>query len=372
MKIAKFLKYPNYLIGVLLFTVFFIGCDRENQDKVIYQEKFDYLSPIDSISFNYVLNLPKERNEEIYPDNRYGQNIHLDSNGCFIYTNINSLNELHTFNFCTNEHTFSETICNYRIDAFKIDSSRIYLLYNDTFYIKDYNLNTLDSFKFSSPTFNQKNRIDFTIENNSNLYKIKDYFALMYYVVDIEEDNSETYRNTDSLFYFFNRDTSYFAIRGCEESHVDFQYFRYPAIISDSDYLYHVHRTVNCISKSNEKSTIINKPIESTKNNYLNISNEDQYQISKLKKYRFSSDYNREILNYENYIFLIKEIPSKIYLEDDIINYNHILQIRKFDKQLNDIGNYYIKDNSMSYSFIKKGQLLIFSFTKQKYYIYEM
>lgn len=366
------LKRPNFSIG-LFFTVLtiLVGCNDNNGDNEVSKNILTYISPIDSTEFNYS-SASRKDNHNDFSEIRFGQNLYLTSDKQMFYASINSDNELHTFNFKTTEHTYSKPICSSKIDAFKIDSSEIYLLYDSVFYVKDYQLNTLDSFVYTHPKIDQKHAIDFSSENNSNLFKIKNYFVLMYYVVDEKPDNTNVYKNTEYLFYYFNRDTSFFASKGCPELATTFQYFRYPAVASDGEFLYHTPRVINCISKSDEHKTWINSPINKLKNNYLSINPEDQYQISKLKRYRFSTDYNRDLILTKNNIYLIKEIPSKIYYEQNVRMYETVLELKKFDKQLNLIKTTYIKDKIYSYALIKEGKLLLFNFYKNKYYTYEI
>lgn len=362
-------KHPVFLIGVLFLSVFLlIGCD---ESKELSTENKILLTPIDSLIYDYSSDTQKITNPD-YSENRYGYYIFLDSNEQFIYLSINSDNQLHKFNFDSNVHSYSEKICNSNIDAYMIDSSNIYLLYNNIFYIKNHQLKTIDSFTYESPNLSQKHAIDFSVENNANLFRIKDYFALMYYVVDEMPDGTNLYRNSDELFYFFNRDTAFFASKGCNELNTSFQYFRYPAIISDNEFLYHTPRVMNCLSKSNSVSTFQNSKIDGVGKNYLTINHSDQYEISKLKKYRFSTDYNRDLILSGSFIYLIKEIPDKIYYEKNVRTYEHVLEIKKFDKKLKHIKTSYIKDKIYSFAFVKEGNLYLFDINRNKALIYEI
>ncbi len=361
--------HPNFIIGVLFSSVFIlVGC---NEDKELSNDKMIFLTPVDSLNFNYASDSWKKSNPD-YSENRYGYAIFLDTNDAFCYVSIDSDNQLHKFNFKTNIHSYSEKICTEKIEAYKLDSTSIYLLYNNTFYIKNYQLKTIDSFKYQSPIINKKHAIDFSVENSANLFKVKDYFALMYYVVDEMPDGTNLYRNSDYLFYFFNRDTAFFASKGCQELDTSFQYFRYPAITSDSEYLYHSPRVMNCISKSNNVSTIINSKIDTIRKNYLSINHSDQYKISKLKKYRFSTDYNRDLILSGKYLYLIKEILDKIYYKDNVRKYEHVLEIKKFDKQLKHIRTFYIQDKIYSFAYIKEEKLYLFDIYKNKALIYDL
>ena len=69
----------------------------------------------------------------------------------FLIMWIDSYNRLHIFNFKTYVHSYSEPICNCNIDAYKIDSEYLYVLCDSIFYIKDYNLKTLDYFSYKTP-----------------------------------------------------------------------------------------------------------------------------------------------------------------------------------------------------------------------------
>lgn len=207
--------------------------------------------------------------------------------------------------------------------------------------------------------------------NKFNLFKIKDYYVVMYYVVD-KGVNNDLYRNTKKKFYYFNHDTAFFANKGCEHMDTTFQYFRYPAVFSDLEFIYHSPRVMNCISKSNEVKTLINSPIDTIHSNYLSIKIDDQYQISKLKKYRFSTDYNKEIIGSGNYIYLLKEYAHEIFYQNNVRNYNRKIKVVKFDKDLNITSNYYINNNSYSVSYMKNNRLYLFNFKTNKCLIYEV
>lgn len=366
--IRKFkLQQPNYSIG-LLFIILAIqtGC-KEN----INTDQKSYLSPVDSLAFNYT-SASWRGNDPNYSDYRFGKHMFIDSSRTFVYVTIDSDKQLHTYNFKTSMHTYSKQICSSNIDAFKIDSSLVYLVFDGTFYVKDYQLNTIDSFPYASPNITQKHDIDFSIENNSNLFRIGNYYALMYYVVDEKPDGTNLYRNSDRLFYYFNRDTAFFANKTCPEADTTFQYFRYPAVTNDSEHIYHAPRVLNCISRSNWDGTSINTSIDTSKNNYLTIRADEQYEISKLRTYRFSTDYNRDLIASGNYIYLIKEFPNKIYYENNVRTYDHILEVKKFDKQLKVIKTFYIKDNSYSFAFIEDNKLYLFNLDKNKCLVYEI
>lgn len=363
------LIHPNLLIGVLFSSIFILtGCEVE---KDLSSEDIHFLAPTDSLNFNYSSDSWKTFNPD-YSEKRYGYSIFLDSNKTFNYVSIDSDNQLHKFNFDSNTHSYSKKICNGKINAYKLDSTLIYLLYDNTLYIKDYQLKTVDSFRYQSPIINKQHAIDFSVENNANLFKVKDYFVLMYYVVDEMADGTNLYRNSDYLFYFFNRDTTFFASKGCKGLDTTFQYFRYPAISSDSEYLYHTPRVMNCISKSNSDSTILNSKIDTIRKNYLSINHSDQYEISKLKKYRFSTDYNRDLILSGSFIYLIKEIPYKIYYENNVRTYEHILELKKFDKQLKHTKTFYIQDKIYSFAYIGEGKLFLFDINKNKALSYEI
>ncbi|MDR9399715.1 hypothetical protein [Salibacter sp.] len=361
---------PKYLFGLFfIIALVLIGCN--NYDENIHKDEISYIIPIDSIEFNYNLDSLENKNDKGYKLNLYGQHITVLPNQDFRYTSITSQNELHTFYSSTNRHVFSDPVLKSKIDAYKVDSSYLYLLSNNTLYKKDHKLNTVDSFKFITPTINKKHGVDFSLQNNSNLFKIKDYFILLYYVVERNTDNSSVYKNTNPIFYYFNRDTSYFAGSGCK-SDSTYQYFRYPAIAADSNFLYHAPRVLNCISKSNEFKTLLTAPIDTLNGNYLTINYDDQYQISKLKRYRFTTDYNKDIIVTKSNLFLLKEYASKIFYRNNIRNYNRNIELKKFDKKLNLIKTYHIKNNKYSYALIKKGKLYLLSLRNNKCYIYEI
>lgn len=352
------------IIGVLL-AIFFFSCSNESFDEEKYELLLDdiiYLKPVDSLFFDFDSETRDLVNyyDNNYVENRYGYHLFVDSNEIFNYVSIDSYNRLHIFNFKTYVHSYSEPICNCNIDAYKIDSEYLYVLCDSIFYIKDYNLKTLDYFSYKTPYLEEINSIDFSVENESNLYKINEYFVVMYYVVNEIEDGSKLYSNTNKLFYFFNRDTSFFASEGCKEHLSSFHYFRFPAVASDGEYLYHTHRVMNCISKSNEIATIINAEIEEN-DNYLSLEFSDQYEMSKLKKYRYSTDYNRNLYFSNEFVYLIKEIPVKIYYEDDIRKYELALKVIKFDKELTKIHTAYISERIYSFAYISDEKLFLFN-----------
>ncbi|MCO5259607.1 MAG: hypothetical protein M9916_05640 [Crocinitomicaceae bacterium] len=361
-------KEANLRISFLLILMYsLLGCNSNSNQRIKESDKITYLHPVDSISFTYQSSSWKG-NSSNYTENQYGQNMFIDSNNNFKYVSINSRNEIHVFDFGTNQHSYSEPITSSNLEAWLIDSNLIYLLYNDTLHIKDYDLNTIDAFAYKKPKIKLPHGIDFSVENNNSLFKVNDYYVLMYYVVD----KNEWYRNTKYLFYYFNQDTSFFSNKVCEELETSFQYFRYPVIASDGFFLYHAPRVLNCISKSNELKTQNHSIIDNLKNNYLSLKHIDQYQISKLKKYRFSTDYNKEVFITTDYVYLLKEFPIDIHVENNIQIYNHNLELIKFDKNLKKISSYYIKDNVYYYAFMKEKKMYLFNFKKNKYYVYEI
>lgn len=366
----KFVKQSNHLIGLLFALIYIlVGCNHQQEklkSKILYTG-ISYVSAIDSVSFNYESESWKGSNSD-YNDYRYGQNIFVDSSKSFRYVSINSENELHFFDFHTNEHSYSKPICNDKIDAYKIDSSLIYLLYNNIFYVKDYQLKTLDSFVYKQPNIRYQHDIDFSIENSSNLFKIKQYFVLMYYVID----KTGEYRNTKYLFHYFNKEVSFFANKMCDELDTSFQYFRFPAVTSDNNFLYHTPRVLNCVSKSNELKTVKHVAIDTAKNNYLSLDHEDQYHISRLKKYRFSTDYNKDLICSGDNVYLLKEFTKEKSFKNGIQVYKHNLELIKFDKKLNKLKSIYIKENLYDYALIFNKRLYLFNFQKNKYYIYDI
>ncbi|MDR0801172.1 hypothetical protein [Fluviicola sp.] len=329
-----------------------------------------YISAIDSVSFNYQSPSWKGGGHD-YSDDQFGRYISVDSNNHFRYISINSYNELHTYDFSTHVHTYSRPVCKAKIEAFKIDSSLIYLLYNDTLFVKDFQLNTVDSFTYKRPNILQKHGIDYDSENSSNLFKVNNYYVLMYFVVYKIGDHEE-YRNSKYLFHYFNKDTSFFANKVCNELDTSSIYFRYPAVTSDGQFLYHAPRMKNCISKSNELKTLLHVSIDKTKNNYLPFHHGDQFQISVLKKLRFSSDYNKDILISGNHVILLREFLKESYYKNNIQNYNLDTEIIIFNKDLKKIRSYFIKDNGDFYSLVKNNKLYLFNVFRNKYYVYEI
>lgn len=360
-------QHLKFNLEVLFFlALILVGCKSSEKSK---SNEINFNNPIDSIEFNYLSETLKKTNIN-YSENLYGDIVLKDSSNKFKYYSINSDNQLHIFDFSTNIHYYSKKICNYDIKGYMIDSSHIYLLYNDFFYIKDFNLNTLDSFKYPKPKINKKHDFDFSIENTSNIFKLKNYFVIMYYEVDNISKGQDLYKNTDKLFYFFNKDTSFFNGNNCNINDTTFQYFRYPAVASDGNYLYHAPRVMNCISKTNNISTIINSKIVTKKGNYLTCSFNDQFEISKLKKYRFSTDYNRNIITDGDYVYLFTEIPLRIYEEQNVKKYDRILKLTKYNKNLKLMKTYFIKNKNYNYPFISNNKLYIINFDLNKIFIH--
>lgn len=360
--------HPSFIVGVLLLSIMTtMGCN-ENQEGI---NKRVFLMPIDSLVFNYSSDSRQKSNPD-YAENRFGYAIFRDTSHHFRYFSIDSENQLHTFDFGTNSHSYSEKIVEGNIQAYLLDSLSLKIIVDNIFYIKDYQLKTIDSFKFTPPTFEKKHGIDFSVENSSNLFKVRDYFVLMYYIIDELPDGTNIYRNSNELFYFFNRDTAFFSGKGCQELDNSFQYFRYPAIASDHEHLYHTPRVLNCISKSNHIATVLNSKVDTNRANYLSINHYDQYEISKLKKYRFSTDYNRDLILSDKHLYLIKEIPEKIYYKDNVRMYQHILEIKKFDKQLKSLKTFYIQDKFYSFAYILDEKLYLFNIQQNKAFIYDL
>lgn len=362
----------NYIVGALYsLTLVMNSCTNHVDNTVNVNDNLTFLLPKDSMFFDYS-NETRKNTDLDYFESRYGYYVSIDENNNFVYLSIDSDNQLHKFESKTNTHSYTKKIWSDKIDAYKIDNEQVYLLYNDVFHIKNYQLQTLDSFPYKSPSINQRHSIDFSGENNSNLFKVGDYYALMYYVVDDMPDGSSLYRNHEKLFYFFNRDTAFFGGNDCIEFKNSFQYFRFPAITSDNQSIFHAPRVLNCISKTNHTSTKINSKIDYEENNYLSFEHSDQYEISKLKNYRLGSHYNRDLLVSGDNIYLIREIPQKIYFEEGVKKYKHIIEIRKYDKELNHIESYYIENNVYSLISIKNGRVFLFDFEKNKTLIYEL
>lgn len=360
----------NVYIG-LLFILFFIvnSCTEkrnENSNKTKIKS-ITYLIPIDSVDFDY--NSTSWKGDSLnYYDNRYGYSLFQNADNTFKLVSINSNNELHHFDFKSNLHTYSKPFCKNELLAFSIDSSHINVLYNDTFYVKDYQLKNVDKFPFPKPNIQREHGIDFSIENNSNLFKVGNYFAIMYYIVDEKEE----YRSTKYLFYYFNRDKAFFSNKMCQELENSFQYFRYPVVVSDEKFIYHAPRIMNCISKSNSSLTVKHNRIDENKNGYLKLNTEDQYQISKLKRYRFTSFYNKSLIHSGENTYLIREFLHDSHNKKGIKNYNHDIELIVFNKNLEKQKSLFIKDNAYSFTFIKDGKLYLFNIQKNKYYIYEI
>lgn len=370
MILCNLMKQPKRNFGLLLFLIVLFTRCEDSEVKIkksnIQKNDLKFATPTDSVVFNYNSKSWKKSNYE-YIENLYGQNIFRDLNNHIIYASINSLNELHTFDFNTNKHHYSKQITKNKIDAFLIENDCINILVDNNLIVKDFKLRTIDSFAFKTPIIKLENGIDFSLENKSNLFKVNNYYVIMYYIVD-----HNIYRNSKKLFYYFNRDTSFFNNQMCDELEHSFQYFRYPAICSDGGYLIHSPRVLNCISKSNESKTLIHKNISTNNNIYLKINHEDQYEISKLKKYRFRTYYNKELLWDKTNYYLIQEFPSNITYVKNIPTYKHSLKLIKFDSRLKRIKSIVIKDNVYNALLINEGMLYLFNFKKNRYYRYEI
>ena len=129
---------------------------------------------------------------------------------------------------------------------------------------------------------------------------------------------------------------------------------------------------MNCISKSNSSLTVKHNRIDENKNGYLKLNPEDQYQISKLKKYRFTSFYNKSLIHSGENTYLIREFLHDSHYKKGIKNYNHDIELIVFNKNLEKQKSLFIKDNAYSFTFIKEGKLYLFNIQKNKYYIYEI
>ncbi|WP_457618657.1 hypothetical protein [Lutibacter sp.] len=363
-------EQSNVSIGLLLILFFTLNSCTEKGKENSFKTKVSsikYLTPIDSVDFVY--KSPSWKGDSVnYYDNRYGYSLFLNMNNTFELVSINSNNELHRFNFKSNLHSYSKPICKNEILAFSIDSNYLSLLYNDTLYVKDFQLKNIDKFPFPKPNIQREHGIDFSIENNSNLFKINNYYVIMYYIVDEKGE----YRSTKYLFYYFNKEEAFFSNKMCEELEKSFQYFRYPAIVTDNNFIYHAPRIMNCISKSNSSSTVKHNRIDEKKDGYLKLNPEDQYQISKLKKYRFTSFYNKCIMSSGENIYLLREFLYNSYFEKGVKKYNHDIELIVFNKNLEKQKSYFIKDNAYSFTFIKNNKLYFFNLNKNKYYSYEI
>lgn len=362
-----------YLVGILGLLICWIFCfsscvdSLKIKNKETTRKKINYTLPSDSIEFSYCTSSWKKSSFN-YSENQYGQNVYRDKNNHLMYASINSLNELHTFDFQTNKHSYSKEITDENIDAYLIENERFNLIYENNLIVKDFKLRTLDSFIFNLPKIIQQNGIDFSMENKSNLFKVNNYFVLMYFVVD----HRKVYRNSKLLFYYFNKDTAFFNNRMCKELENSFQYFRYPAVCSDGKFLIHSPRVLNCISKSNEIKTCLHKKIHLKDNYYLKIKPEDQYEMSRLKKYRFSTYYNKEILFLDGNYYLLQEFPSKITYFKEIPTYKHSLRLQKYNNNLEKIKSIIIKDNVYQTLFIEGNYFYVINFNLNKCYKYEI
>lgn len=364
---AKVLAHPSCIVGVCIFL---FCCSCENRG-VVQNDTESYLKPLDTLFFNYSSNTDKSGSE--YLDNRYGYRIVGLPDGSFKYYSIDSDNQFHEFDFKTSTHTYSENRFQGEIDAYLIDTTEVYLLSGNWLYVLDYQLTIIDSFFYSTPHVpHEKYGIDFSLESGSNLYRVDDYFVLLYYVVDELEDGTGLYRNTDSLFYFFNADTAFFTGRGCAERDTAFQYFRYPCIAVNNGFIFHSPKMLNCIAKSDENSTILSRKIDTVRKNYLSFRHSDQYQMSKLKRYRFSSDYNRELVIDQGRMFLFTQIPEKIYYKENVRKYEHIFQLNEFDENLVLKKTSYIKHDSYSFSYLNDDTLYLFNKFKNRAVLYEL
>jgi len=363
----RFETQSNIFIGLLfLFLINATSCQQgsESESKRV---EFAYDLPVDSGSFNYDDRSGNETDRD-YVENRFGRGI-FKVNNHFVYKSIDSENRLHSFDFSTNTHSYSKKICNSKIDGFKIENERIYLLYDSIFFVKDHLLNTIDSFPFPSPIIDGKHSIDFSMENGSNIIKNKDFFGVVYYQVDPISGN---YGNTEKIFYLFNKDTAFFVGQNCQEVDTTFQYFRYPCVAEEEQFIYFSPKIGNCISRVGVQGNEISAKIDSSSSRYLTLNSEDQYQISRLKKYRLSSDYNRRIILSNDYVFLLKEFKKRSYVKDNIMQYERDLILKKFDKNLNAKGSIYIKNTPFSNIYLEGNTLYLFSFLKQKFYVYEV
>ncbi len=239
------------------------------------------------------------------------------------------------------------------------------------FYIKDFQLNTVDSFPYIQPHIIQTHGFEFNVPNNNNLFKIDNYYAVTYYIVEKVSGSEDIYKTTDRIFYYFNRDTAFFENDACYDLDTSFQYFRELAIASDGEFLFHAPTVLNCISKSNQNGTILHNRISET-HNYLSFHPEDIYQISKMKEYRFSTDFNEIILVDGSYIYLIKGIAHKIYTKNNVKKYDRCFEVIKMDKELNVVDKKYINKQYLTYVYIDNGILYLFELKKGKCYLYEV
>lgn len=362
----KTIKQSSVTVGLFLIVIFNCGCNQNQQNTRI----IDYLEPIDSVlikGFNDTTIMALNSNP-----NRYGEFLFRDSNDCFVYRSLNSNNQLHMYNICTNVHDYSERLFDNEINAALLDTHFMYVLTENQFYQMDYQLKIIDSFFFKQPKINLNHGIDFDFENHSNLFKVNEYFVVMYYEIVDKSDGTKIYQNTNPIFYYFNKDTAFFASNSPSLKDSSFQYFRYPAIASDQNHLYHIERMNNHLLKSNQTEVSERTIIDSVQSNYWSMKHEDQYNLSKMKKIRFSTHYNRQVLAGKEHVLVATEYPSKIANVDGIRTYNHDIILRFYDKSLNRLKSYRIRDNAISYIYYSRSLLYIFNFHKQKYYVYKV
>lgn len=360
--------------GLFICFIFLImGCDS-NENEVILDRNISskyFLEPIDSVKFHSNFDSLRSENKS-FLDHRYGYSILMDSNNLFNLTSINSNNEVVRYNFNSGNITNFGKTTNFDIEAFKIDKDEILLMYNDSLHVVDFELSSIKSIRFPKANIKRKHDIDFSMENRSNVFEYKNNYFLLYYIVNENNEGEEIYANTDPLLYFFDADTSYFTGSLENDTMFLFQYFRYPVINTDSSYIYFSSRVSNSLTMADENGNIKTIQIDETDNKYLPFEYRDQYQISKIKKYRFSSAYNKEILINSKHLFLIREIPTKIYINEGIKEYETKLEVIVYDKELNRLKNFFIDKSSYSYITLKEEKLYLFNLLKQKYYEFEV
>lgn len=370
MNITKLKQQPWNCSGVLFLLILTMFSCNQISERSSGSEsgQINFVTPVDSGGFEF--SSPSLKTEDVnYSDNRYGSEFFIDKTGNLAYFSIDSEKEIHRYNIGGSEHSYSEKIIEGEIEGFRIEDSTIYILADSIFYVKNHGLQTLDSFNYLPPKIENKYGIDFSTEVGFNLFKVQDFYGIIYYEVDSE---TGVYGTTDSLFYLFNADTAFFTGHLCPSIATSFQYFRYPCLDVDNEFIYHAPKVGNCISKTRIGGETLTKSITDDSNRYLDLKVEDQYQISLLKKYRYTTDYNRKIMVNDDNIFLVKEFLIDAYQENKITKYNRGIEVVKFDKDLSLVKTYRLDVPSFSHAVLDGNKLIILSLYREKFYVYEV
>lgn len=166
----------------------------------------------------------------------------------FWYVVINVNWEFYLYDFVMNVYIYFKLVCYGDIDVYVFDLFYIYFICDNFFYIKDFVLKIIDLFFYWKFVIKWKYNIDFSIENLVNLFKVKDYFVVMYYVVD----EIDEYWNMKYLFYYFNCNIVFFVDKMCSEFDILFQYFCYLVVVVGDGFIYYFLRVMNCVLKFDE------------------------------------------------------------------------------------------------------------------------